>query len=466
MQDLQPMIANLRAAGRVDPEAAARLDDQAREEWAYAAGLQIWIYGLPLMRTEQLRRWMVELDKPVEDLPYAPINQLGHMRHLPDSSSHLPFTPNVDTLYSGSIIELMDNPMVFIAPAMPDRYWSLQVADAWYSNQPYLGTRVTGSDAGGWLLVAPDWHGEVPTGLTLYRSESNTITIALRIRIEGEHDTMRGVDAQNGFRLMPLDRYLDGSFKPSKPGQPPRVPLDTHNLAFFTTLCRLLAHNPPYERDASIVALMDVLGFTPGADIDPDSIDPVVRRGLVRADDQGPKVIGWKVKYRGRKSPTMWNVDLRGGTYGTDYLARAEGAIQGLFVHDAEECTYFHTYHDGNGAPLDGGRDYSLRLAPDQLATVDKFGFWSITAYNPSFLLIDNDLRRYSIQSSDPQLARDSDGGITIRTGPQPPKNLSNWVATTPGDIFRLNYRVYLPTPEMIASAEAVNRYLPPVMPV
>jgi hypothetical protein len=83
MEDLQPMIASLRAAAVVDPDEAATLDAAAREEWAYAAGLQIWIYGLPLMRTEQLRRGMSQLDGPMESLPFAPVNQLGHMRAFP-----------------------------------------------------------------------------------------------------------------------------------------------------------------------------------------------------------------------------------------------------------------------------------------------------------------------------------------------------------------------------------------------
>ena len=465
MQDLQPMIADLRAATVTEPADAALLDGAAREEWAYAAGLQIWIYGLPLMRTEQLRRWMIALDGPLENLPYAPINQLGHMRLIPTWESNLPFTPNVDTLYSGSIVELTDNPMVFKAPALPDRYWSLQVADAFYANQPYLGTRATGTGEGTWLFVAPDWEGEIPDGVTLYRSESNTITIALRVRIEGEWDTENVVRAQYGFRLTSLENHLAGDERPAPPGRPPEVPMDSHDLAYFTTLCRLLKHNPPYDRDAGVVALMDVLGLVPGAGIAPDSIDPAVSRGLVRAAEQGPKIIAWKVKYRGKKSPSMWNVDLTGGTYGTDYLARAEGAIQGLFVHDPAECTYFHTYHDGNGDPLDGGRDYSLRFAPEQLARTDDLGFWSVTGYNTMFTLIRNDHGRYSVQSSDPGLVRDAGGGVTLHTGPGPHADaMSNWVATEPGQPFRLNYRVYLPEADMI-HPDNVDNHLPAVMP-
>ncbi len=499
MKGLQELIRSLRVAAVTDPFDAAGLDAAAKEEWGYTAGLQIWIFGLPLMRTEQLRRLMTSLDGPLETLPYAPVNQLGHMRMIPDSDTDLPFTPNVDTLYSGSVLEFggdgeatetdgdaatgigRGTAMIFRAPAMPDRYWSLQVADAYYSNLTYLGTRATGTDAGVWLFVGPHWEGEVPDGVRLYRCPTDTVTIALRIRIEGPDDTAATVTAQHGFRLSTLDSFLAGDEKPAKPGRPPRMPLDTHDLAFFTTLCRLLRFNPPYARDDSVVHLMRVLGLTPGADIDPDTIDPAIRRGLVRAADEGPRIIAWKVKHRGRKSATMWNVDLTGGSYGTDYLARAEGAIQGMFVHDPEEATYFHTYHDGNGDPLDGGRNYTLRFSPDQLAPTKWFGFWSITGYGTDFTLIPNEYGRYSVQSWDPGLRFDEDGGITIHVGPDVPRAvpasassdkvapgevpMSNWVATEPGRPFRLNYRVYL-SQDSLRDPARVDSFLPPVTPL
>ena len=41
MKDLHPMIADLRVAAVTDADEASALDAAAREEWAYAAGLQI-----------------------------------------------------------------------------------------------------------------------------------------------------------------------------------------------------------------------------------------------------------------------------------------------------------------------------------------------------------------------------------------------------------------------------------------
>ena len=47
----------------------------------------------------------------------------------------------------------------------------------------------------------------------------------------------------------------------------------------------------------------------------------------------GDQILQWKVKYRGTTYPNRWN-NLREARYGFDYLDRAVGVLEGLFVHD------------------------------------------------------------------------------------------------------------------------------------
>ena len=86
MQDLQQLMMGMKAASNETPSGIVDLDDAAIEEWAYASGLVVWMWGLPLLRFEQFRRLLSLLDAPAENLPYAPIGQLGHMRSLPTLS--------------------------------------------------------------------------------------------------------------------------------------------------------------------------------------------------------------------------------------------------------------------------------------------------------------------------------------------------------------------------------------------
>ena len=81
------------------------------------------------------------------------------------------------------------------------------------------------------------------------------------------------------------------------------------------------------------------------------------------------------------------------------------------------------------------------------------------------YMLIPNEHHRYSVQSSDPGLVKNTDGSLDIAIGPTPPAaNLANWIATPPGEVFRLNMRVYLPEDVMLKE-DTVTHFLPGIQP-
>ena len=47
----------------------------------------------------------------------------------------------------------------------PKRYYSVQLCDGNTFNYGYIGSRATGSEAGDYLVVGPDWNGETPAGI-------------------------------------------------------------------------------------------------------------------------------------------------------------------------------------------------------------------------------------------------------------------------------------------------------------
>jgi hypothetical protein len=75
-------------------------------------------------------------------------------------------SPNYDTLYSISWIDLTAEPIILSHPDMGDRYFTFQLASMTSDNFDYVGQRVTGSKAGHFLVAGPDWHGDVPDGVT------------------------------------------------------------------------------------------------------------------------------------------------------------------------------------------------------------------------------------------------------------------------------------------------------------
>ncbi len=78
----------------------------------------------------------------------APANTSGHARQLVDAKTGRRLgivSPNNDTLYSISQVDVGKEPLVFHVPATGDRYYVMQFVDAWSNNFAYVGTRATGS---------------------------------------------------------------------------------------------------------------------------------------------------------------------------------------------------------------------------------------------------------------------------------------------------------------------------------
>jgi hypothetical protein len=70
----------------------------AKEEAAYAIGMQAYIWGYPLVEMYRVRDASTTGPDPAG--VNAPINQFGHARRLVDDKLKLAHYPNSDTLYS------------------------------------------------------------------------------------------------------------------------------------------------------------------------------------------------------------------------------------------------------------------------------------------------------------------------------------------------------------------------------
>ena len=136
-----------RASAGQDDAAVRAADAKHEQAWAYSVGVQNYVFGLPLVifeRERKLRLNPAAVEKAKKYAPAAPINQIGHMKTLATADDVMPYTPNNDTVYSGALLELTDEPIILTAPDIMDRYWSVEVADAYTNNVFYIGTRATG----------------------------------------------------------------------------------------------------------------------------------------------------------------------------------------------------------------------------------------------------------------------------------------------------------------------------------
>ncbi len=233
-------------------------------------------------------------------------------------------------------------------------------------------------------------------------------------------------------------------------------------MAFYQTVADLLAENPPSKQHEAAVLLLSRVGINVGQAFDAEKVDKSTRNGLARAALMGPQIMKWKVKYRGTPYPTRWN-NLRPGNYGVDYLDRAAGALEGLFVHNREEAVYFSTYKSGDAKLLDGKNRYLLHFNKEEIPQTLKNGFWSITMYGTNFQLVKNPINRFSIGDRTKGLVYNKDGSLDIYVQNSAPEGKeSNWLPSPPSGLFRLNYRIYLPV-EDARNPATLSKYLPPL---
>ena len=62
-------------------------------------------------------------------------------------------------------LDLRAEPIVLSVPAVEkERYYSVMLCDGNTFNYGYIGSRATGSEAGDYMVVGPDWKGETPAG--------------------------------------------------------------------------------------------------------------------------------------------------------------------------------------------------------------------------------------------------------------------------------------------------------------
>src|SRR4051794_12372171 len=89
-------------------------------------------------------------------------------------------TPNNDTPYSILWMDLRAEPVVLSVPAVdPKRYYSVQLIDGNTYNYGYIGSRATGSEAGDYMVVGPDWKGATPPGIKKVFRSGTQLSLAL-----------------------------------------------------------------------------------------------------------------------------------------------------------------------------------------------------------------------------------------------------------------------------------------------
>lgn len=422
-------------------------------EQARALASDAWLFGLPLVYIDTQIDLTTHVAQP--DATRAPLNQFVHYRQFPDASNRTVVGFNVDTLYSLASLDLSREPMVLSIPPMGERFWVMQIIDAW-NNVPHApGSRTLGGKGGTFLLAGPHWQGTAPAGMEVLRVPTQLAMIGGRTYTAGPSDYAAVHALQDQYRLVPLSQWgkpwsppADVALKPGVIDKPvPEQVLAMDPQAFFGRLNALMVDNPPYPEDAPLLARVAPLGVGPGLKFDFNAFTPEVQQAI--RDGVADAVKRMNDTPRG-KDVNGWRIALDLGRYGTRYAYRAGWTFYGVGGNLVEDAVYPVAETEADGTPFDAAHRYQLRFEKGQLPPVN--AFWSVTMYDKDSYLVPNPLNRFALGDRS-GMKTAPDGSLTIYIQHDSPGKAqeSNWLPAPAQGPFRLAMRLYAPKPEVAA---------------
>ncbi|MFA0112255.1 DUF1254 domain-containing protein [Vibrio sp. 10N.261.46.E11] len=415
------------------------------EELAYNLGVQAFIYGTGPLTVAAVRQTTTSVDAPMDNA-MAPLNEMGKTRVLSGPQDRIVPTVNNDTLYSQAHYDLdLSGPMVIDIPRTDNRYYIVQLLDAYSDSIEDLHVKNVGDQGSKVLLVNKGWAGEVPEGIDrVVESRTPMVWLIQRTGVFGEQDLNDALVIHDKFLSYPLDQLGAAhdivELKASTGRIPPMA--RPEGLEWYSLIDRELRKNPIPE-DAAIVDQFQQIGIGGSTPFNPEALTSAQKKGLMRAIESSQQII----QYAGRSIGDVnngWSMMYEGGRYGNDYLSRASINMRAAGLNVPERALYPNRYTDSNGEQLSGSNQYRMTMPADAPADA----FWSLTMYDAKNLfMVENFIQRYSISTNrKDELKYAEDGTLPICIQyVKPTDPTCNWLPA-PQDDFYLHMRLYEPT--------------------
>jgi len=436
-------------------------------EYVVTVGRLAYMWGWPLINNLHRRAAFAkapEAGRLGDVLPVAPVGRLSMLTDYIKPQQSFVTCPNQDTVYGAGFFALDKQPVVVQVPNFGDRFYTYQIVDHRTDSFATIGKQY-GTRPGFYLLVGPNWKGDVPNGINaVCQSQTDLAAVFPRVfQDDTPQDKVAIQSILNQINVYPLTEY-DGKMKvkdwnktPAFPPPPGAGQGETKWVTpetFFDELPTILQVVPPLPGEESLYGLIkSVLD----AAVNSAAIKHTLKQTAIEAEEDliGPL---FDFQHNGKRVGNGWTSPANGARWGTDYLSRAATAKSNMFDNTPEETRYIYTDYDSKGQRLVGANHYSVTFKKGELPPV--YGFWSLTLYNKAHLFEPNVLNRYSLGTKSKALKHNSDGSLTLyfqNDSPGADKE-SNWVPA-PKDEFSLYIRSYWPKAEILE-----DRWTPPLV--
>jgi hypothetical protein len=420
----------------------------------FLRGVETFLNGIPAASLEGLRLGMAELGA-------TECHQAVVFDNLMDSNP-LWLTGNTDTVYCTVFLDLKkDGPTVVEIPAGAGPG---TVDDAFFRFVIDMGAPGPDRGKGGkYLLLPPDYEGDVPEGYFAAKSPSWVNWIALRgFLVDGKPDAASKMWREN-LKVYPLSQAANPpAMEFFKGSRSVANTIHANNFEFYEELYAVIDREPIELLDPELRGLFASIGIQKGKPFAPDARMKKILTEAVAVANATARAIFWYERdqseflYEG----SYWKRGYVGGNYqflkdegmgGRHldarihffYMATVNTPAMAMKLIGAGS-QYAWGYLDASGNALDGSKNYKLNLPKDPPA----LKFISVVVYDPQ--------TRSELQTSQPYPSKNSardkmiendDGSIDLYFGPEAPAGKeANWIQTVPGKGWFSLLRLYSPT--------------------
>jgi hypothetical protein len=423
-----------------------------------AVGRLAYLWGWPLVSMLNRRVALTSVPEPGLRggvLPNAPAGQVCMMTDYIPADQRFVACTNQDVAYGMGFGKLDEEPAVLQVPEFGDRFWVAAAWDARGDSFADVGKQY-GSPPGFYLMIGPNWDGQVPGGITkVFRSPTELAAFCPRVFLNDTDEDRAAIQPiLNQVMVYPLSQF-DGTMKTKDWKAVPVYPVPegagaaeirwVDPAAFFDQLPGVLAAIPPLPGEEALYALI-------GSVLDAARTNPDIKQALTTVAAAAEQelispLLQWRLN--GPPAGNGWYSPVNNAKFGTDYLTRTAIARSNMFENTPEETKYVFTDNDTAGQPLDGHHLYAITFAAGELPPVN--GFWSLTLYNEFHFYNPNPLGRYSLGTKNKTLHFNDDGSLTLYAGAASPgpDHEPNWLPAPQGP-FSLYIRGYWAKQPMI----------------